>query len=742
MNAGDGLGASTSPLGSPLGDRYEVIRELGRGGFGQTYLAKDLHRYNEPCVLKEFLPQVEDKATLNKAKELFEREANVLYQLGHKQIPEFRQLLEVTSEAGGRLFLVQDYVEGPTYQALLQDRQQFGGQFTETEVTQLLYQLLPVLSYIHGLGLVHRDISPDNLILRQSDGLPVLVDFGSVKEITAAVRSQLAIAGAGPTPTRIGKVGYVPPEQLSSGEADPASDLYSLAATMLVLANGREPQVLHDPYQSTWTGYEAVSPKLGRILAKMLDSNPSERFPTAEAVLTALRSVQRSVQRSDDTVSRTPVEDLNVVAGAIYPPVDAARSEESALMDSEIVDDDDETATVMAAPGAAIDEPTEAERELEESSDVYEPDLESEVQSRTFKRPDSRSALIALLVVLGVVATLLLFSLVRFLNRPSNDTPQPQATDQTQPYSSEEAARKQEIERRRQGLGIDQGYFARLVNQLFYQDYPSLRNSGPDGGPKPLTTAPEDEPLRLRWDNIALDLLDTLETNFSQGSLSALGSYSEDSRSRWQSQVAQVNVGTRSLYDLVDAKFFQLFPGQSGQDFINQPVGQIYYALADDRARSIESGALREEVQFASGAFRQDVSGTIGPGEGRVYTMRLSAGQLLRLSLSAPAESTLLSLYLPAPTDDNPFVLADSEDITWSGAVTQSGYYEVVVVNRAAESITYQLAVSVDNVTSPPPDDDEAAADSPDSDDDAETPDEEAATPEPFIEQPDEDNTP
>ncbi len=730
MNAGGGLGSSTSPLG----DRYEVIRELGRGGFGQTYLAKDLHRYSELCVLKEFLPQVEDKATLNKAKELFEREANVLYQLDHKQIPEFRQLLEVNSEAGGRLFLVQDYVEGPTYQALWQERQQFGGQFTETEITQLLYQLLPVLSYIHSLGLIHRDISPDNLILRQSDGLPVLIDFGSVKEIAAAVRSQLAIEGAGPAATRIGKVGYVPPEQMSSGDADPTSDLYSLAATMLVLANGREPQVLNDPYHGTWTGYDAISPKLGKILSKMLSSDPAARFPSAEAVLTALRSVDTSTRRA-------PVDDLNVVAGAIYPPVDAAPSpgtQPIVPMGLEPLDDED-AATLMASPGA---DESAAERELEESADVYEPEVEPE--ARTFGRPDPKQALIGLLVVIGIVTTLLLFALVRFWNRPSGEGAEridPTEQSQTE-YSPEEAARKQEIQRRREGLGIDQDYFTRLVNQLFYQEYPALRNSGVDGGPKALTTAPEDEPLRIRWDNTALDLLDTLETNLSQRSLSAMGSYSEDSRSRWESQIAAVNVGTRSLYDLVDTKFFQLFPRQSGSDFLNQPVGQVYYALADDRARSIESGALREEVQFASGAFRQDVSGTLKPGEGRVYTMQLTTGQLLRLSLSAPAESTLLSIYLPQPTDESPFVLADSEDTTWSGAVTQTGYYEVVVVNRSAEPITYQLAIAVDNVTTTPPAEPEEET----TEDPAEEPEGSTTAPsettEPFIEQPDETGTP
>ena len=735
MNAGGGLvGMSTSPLG----DRYEVIRELGRGGFGQTYLAKDLHRYSELCVLKEFLPKVEDKATLGKAKELFEREANVLYQLGHKQIPEFRQLLEVNSDSGGQLFLVQDYVEGPTYQVLLQERQQLGGQFTETEIMQLLYQLLPVLAYIHRLGLIHRDISPDNLILRQSDGLPVLIDFGSVKEIAAAVRSQLAIEGAGPAVTRIGKVGYVPPEQMSSGDADPTSDLYSLAATMLVLANGKEPQVLNDPYHGTWTGYDAVSPKLGGILSKMLSSDPAARFPNAEAVLTALRS-------ADTAIRRAPIDDVNVVAGAIYPPlnspVDARPGDQSVMplgLDSL---DDEDAATVMASPGA---DESAAERELEASADVYEPEVEAE--ARTFGRPDPKQALIGLLVVIGVVATLLMFALVRFWNRPASEgTPGSAPTEQPQTeYSPEETARKQEIQRRREGLGIDQDYFTRLVNQLFYQEYPALRNGDPDGGPKALTTAPADEPLRIRWDNIALDLLDTLETNLSQRSLSAMGSYSEDSRSRWESQIAAVNVGTRSLYDLVDAKFFQLFPRQSGSDFLNQPIGQVYYALADDRARSIESGALREEVRFESGAFRQDVSGTLKPGEGRVYTMQLTTGQLLRLSLSAPAESTLLSIYLPQPTDDKPFVLADSKETTWSGAVTQTGYYEIVVVNRSAESITYQLAIAVDNVTTTPPpakpetNPEETATEEPDNSDTTK-PEE---TTEPFIEQPNETDSP
>jgi serine/threonine protein kinase, bacterial len=689
MNAGGELGASASPLG----DRYNIVRELGRGGFGQTYLAEDIHRFKELCVIKEFVPQVADKATLNKAKELFEREANVLYQLSHQQIPEFRQLLEVESDSGGRLFLVQDYVEGHTYDFLLQERQRSGGKFSETEVTQLLYGLLPVLAYIHSFGLVHRDISPDNIILRRTDGLPVLIDFGSVKEIAAAVRSQLAIEGIGPVSTRIGKAGYVPPEQLSSGEANPTSDLYGLAATLMVLANGQTPQVLSDPYYGTWNGYDALSPKLGQILSKMLAASPEERFPNAESVLAALKSTEALSGIDPAGVANQPQ--------GLYPPVDG-----DGLGDSSMV-----TAMPqpMVSPGMAGFVPegpmSEAERELEEASDVYEPEPYVETPPR---KSGSQQALFGLLALLGLVGLLLLLALNRLTNSASSSSQVSRlgGTSETVAageYSAEETARRQRVNIRREELGINSDYFNRLIDQLFYQEYPTLRNSGPDGGRKPLTAAAADEPLRLRWDNIALDTLNKLEDSLSDRARAALGSYSEANRDGQLAKIQPVNVGERSLDDLTEAKFFSLFPSQSGLDFLTQPTGQIYYALADDRAEAIASGNSRQDVQFSQGAFSQDVSAQLAPGEGKVYTMRLSAGQQLRLNLSAPAESTLLSLHLPNSNNgENPSVLADSEQTTWSGGINQSGYYQAVVVNRSPTPINSQLAISVDSVTSAP----------------------------------------
>ncbi|MEM6427162.1 MAG: serine/threonine-protein kinase, partial [Cyanobacteria bacterium P01_D01_bin.128] len=220
--------------GMLIGSRYRLVKELGRGGFGHTYLAEDAYRFNEPCVLKAFVPQVEGAAALQKAQQLFEREAGVLYQLQHPQIPQFRELLRDQD----RLFLVQDYVEGPTYLDLLNTRRGYGGCFTEIEIKQLFQRLLPVLDYIHGVGVVHRDLSPDNIIQRNVDSLPMLIDFGGVKKLVANVNHQLTQTRpeiVQSALTRLGKVGYAPEEQLSAGEANPASDLYSLAVTALVL---------------------------------------------------------------------------------------------------------------------------------------------------------------------------------------------------------------------------------------------------------------------------------------------------------------------------------------------------------------------------------------------------------------------------------------------------------------------------------------------------------------------------
>ncbi len=269
--------------GTVLQNRYRLVDVLGQGGFGRTYLAEDQGRFDERCALKEFMPPSNDPYALDKGRELFQREAAVLYQIEHPQIPEF----QATFEDQGRVFLVQDYVAGQTYRQLLTARSQGGQVFADSEIQHLLNQLLPVLSYLHGLGIVHRDIAPDNIILRDRDQLPVLIDFGVVKELASRIYDPNATVVQA---TSVGKSGFAPSEQIQTGRAYPSSDLYALAATAVVLLTGREPQDLFDDRELRWNWrpYAQVSPGLATVLDTMLSHQPGQRYGSANEVLQAL----------------------------------------------------------------------------------------------------------------------------------------------------------------------------------------------------------------------------------------------------------------------------------------------------------------------------------------------------------------------------------------------------------------------------------------------------------------------
>ncbi|NES42561.1 protein kinase [Moorena sp. SIO2C4] len=326
---------NTLQTGSRLRDRYIIQRTLGQGGFGKTYLAKDTGRFNELVTLKELTPRNQGTHTLEKAEELFQREATMLHKLSSPQIPRFWEFFR----HGKRLFLVQDYIEGKTYQTLLEERVSKGERFSETEIIQLFQQLLPVLSYLHQLGIIHRDIAPDNIIRRASDGVPVLIDLGGVKQIALEVNTPVtrgaldlgefnsprssapgqnsAIYAGG---TCLGKVGYAPDEQLRLGIAAPHSDLYALGVTSLVLMTGKQPQELVDPYTLSWRTEEEVtlSPEFNSILSRLLASQPSERFQSAQEVLDLIRT-----DDSDDSKVRQTEIKGNVAVtpqSKSYPP--------------------------------------------------------------------------------------------------------------------------------------------------------------------------------------------------------------------------------------------------------------------------------------------------------------------------------------------------------------------------------------------------------------------------------------
>jgi serine/threonine protein kinase len=273
-------------LGTLLQQRYRVTKVLGQGGFGRTYLAQDTGCFDEMCVLKEFSPTDRGRDAMKKSKELFQREAQVLYQINHPQIPQFRANFEEQK----RLFLVQEYAEGKTVAKTLSERLKNSTTFSEGEAVKFLQNMLPVLAHIHSMGIIHRDISPDNIIFRDRDKLPVLIDFGVVK----AGVTQLEVSTQIHQGTTVGKAGYAPGEQLQTGEAYANSDLYALAVTVVVMMTGRKPESLIDRATMTWKWHQWVptlTPWFSKILNKMLSRAPNNRYQSANEVSQALRSV-------------------------------------------------------------------------------------------------------------------------------------------------------------------------------------------------------------------------------------------------------------------------------------------------------------------------------------------------------------------------------------------------------------------------------------------------------------------
>ncbi|MGB3513834.1 MAG: serine/threonine-protein kinase [Microcoleaceae cyanobacterium] len=274
--------------GNKLRDRYIIIRQIGQGGFGKTYLAEDTGRFKQAVVLKQLTPGNQGTEFVQKAEELFQREAMILNQINHPQIPNFWEFIRENK----CLFLVQDFIEGQTYESLVSQRRLNGNFFSEVEIINFMRQILPVLNYLHSRGIIHRDIAPDNIICRAEDGLPILIDLGGVKQIAAAVSHEAGHSKNVVSPgTRLGKFGYAPDEQMRLGIVAHHSDLYALGVTCLVLMTGKLPSELINTKTMGWQWSQELklSPKFEGILHRMLAPIPGDRFQSAEEILAELQ---------------------------------------------------------------------------------------------------------------------------------------------------------------------------------------------------------------------------------------------------------------------------------------------------------------------------------------------------------------------------------------------------------------------------------------------------------------------
>ncbi len=261
-----------------LQGRYQLQKLLGQNVGRQTWLATDMQASPaSPVTVKllAFNPQMQWDEL-----KLFEREAQVIKNLNHPQIPKYRDYFSVDEREGGGLpwfGLVQEYIPGDSLKQLLDA----GKRFTGKEVRSFAIEVLNILIYLHELSppVIHRDIKPSNLIVGNNKKI-YLVDFGAVQDRAKA---------EGVTFTVVGTSGYAPPEQLW-GKAVPASDFYALGATLIHLLTGTSPADLPQRrMQIQFKDKVGINLDFADWIERLVQPAPERRFSTARQALDALR---------------------------------------------------------------------------------------------------------------------------------------------------------------------------------------------------------------------------------------------------------------------------------------------------------------------------------------------------------------------------------------------------------------------------------------------------------------------
>jgi len=247
-------------------ERFSVLMQLGSGGLSAVYLAEKANK--ELVVIKEStLPATLQEEQRAKAEELFKREAKLLLKLDHPQIAKiFDHFVE-----GGRDYLVLEFIPGHTLRQLVAKR----GPQNERVAIDLIRQLAHVLDYIHGLTppILHRDISPDNLVLKD-DGKLVVIDFGAANEIVGTA-----------TGTLIGKQAYMSPEQFK-GKPTVQSDIYAAGGTLYFLLTGNDPKPLSSSHPKEER--PSISPLVDQFVCDLTNTDDKKRISSIDEMLEKL----------------------------------------------------------------------------------------------------------------------------------------------------------------------------------------------------------------------------------------------------------------------------------------------------------------------------------------------------------------------------------------------------------------------------------------------------------------------
>ena len=676
--------------GQLIGGRYRLERILADAPEligpvaptqGTLWLARDQLASEAPCALRQIGPQADQE----RSRDIWGRLQGVL----HPQVPRLGPCLR----EGDDLWLVREWQAGRSYGQMLAARCERQLVFGAGEVLLLLRQLLPVLAALHSQDLLHGDLSPENLLRRDSDGLPVLLDFGLVRGTAAA---------ADPAAPLGGTAGYAPPELLRGEPAEPWMDLHALGVVALVLLSGDQPGALLDPASLEWRWPSCLDeqPALRAQLQRLLERESDRRFSSAGQALLAFQGLEvpestGPVPRADRTVMLVPppvAEEAPAGAGqgeaetpaasgssADAPP--AAPGEEPAegpgpgdgqqQSDSQLEETPPSPLLPVVAASAA-----QQDRQPGHGPLPLPPPAPPSAAVLARRRDQMREEavegglwpVLVVLVLSAVVGTAIGWW---WLGRGRVASPPSEfSSEQTATLPPGEVEQRQQLLDRLRALQVDRGWFLRLVDASLLAQYPERRGRLPGD-------SLEDAPLRRVWSDLAEDWLARVE-QLPMPVRQRLGSFRQGDWQRRQEGLVRQGIAPPVLRHLVSASARTLLGGRSGDDMPEEPFRQLWFAAAEQVLAN-----LRIEPIEAPSVTTQVLSAEVPPGGARLFPIRLPADHGLALGVNG---SPLLQMSVYGP---------DGRQLEATGPLR-------VVSLKAPQSSPLQLLVSNEGVAAAP----------------------------------------